>query len=228
MSDPKESAPLSQPGIAKTLGWKPIVAGAALLIAAGVVYASLGDKGNGLSGPSPAAQCAASAAVSARIAPFAKGEVAAVAMRKTPEALPNLAFKRPDGAPVTLADFKGRTVLLNLWATWCAPCKKEMPALNQLQAELGGKDFEVVAVNIDTRNAERAPQFLDDIGVKNLTRYTDQSVKIFDMLKANGKAFGMPTTILIDANGCELGNLAGPAEWAGADAIAFVKAALQR
>ena len=228
MSDPKESAPLSQPGIAKTLGWKPIVAGAALLIAAGVVYASLGDKGNGVSGLPPASQCAASGAVSARIAPLAKGEVAAVAVRKTPEPLPDIAFKKPDGTPVTLADFKGRTVLLNLWATWCAPCKKEMPALNQLQAELGGKDFEVVAVNIDTRNAERAPQFLDDIGVKHLTRYTDQSVKIFDMLKAKGKAFGMPTTILIDGNGCELANLAGPAEWAGDDAKTLMRAAVGR
>ncbi|MGL4813582.1 MAG: TlpA family protein disulfide reductase, partial [Beijerinckiaceae bacterium] len=108
------------------------------------------------------------------------------------------------------------------------PCKKEMPALDALQAQLGSADFEVVAVNIDTRNAERAPQFLDDIGVKNLVRYTDNSVKIFDDLKAKGKAFGMPTTILIDGNGCELANLAGPAEWASADAIALVKAAVAR
>lgn len=222
---PKDQKPLdSQPGIARKLGWKTILLIAAALIAAGLVYAMLGGKGNGAA----AAACAPARDVAARIAPFAKGEVAAVNVRKTPEPLPVLNFKRPDGTAVTLADFKGRTVLLNLWATWCAPCKKEMPALDALQAQLGGKDFEVVAVNIDTRNADRAPQFLDEIGVKNLVRYTDNSVKIFDDLKAKGKAFGMPTTILIDGNGCELGNLAGPAEWASDDAQALIKAAVGR
>lgn len=220
---PKDQKPLdSQPGIARTLGWKTILIIVAALIAAGLVYAMLAGKSNGAA----LGACEPARATAARIAPFAKGEVAAVSVRKTPEALPVLNFKRPDGSAVTLADFKGRTVLLNLWATWCAPCKKEMPALDRLQAELGGKDFEVVAVNIDTRNADRAPQFLDDIGVKNLTRYTDNTVKIFDELKAKGKAFGMPTTILIDGNGCELGNLAGPAEWASDDAKAMIRAAL--
>lgn len=223
MIDPKEKAPASQPGIVKKTGWMPILIGVAALAGAGVVYASLGLKGNGGS----AGQCMAAQETAARIAPLARGEVAAVSVRKTPEALPMLNFKRPDGTPITLADFKGRTVLLNLWATWCAPCKKEMPALDRLQAQLGSKDFEVVAVNIDTRNAERAPQFLDDIGVKNLTRYTDNSVKIFDELKAKGKAFGMPTTILIDGNGCELGNLAGPAEWASEDATRLIRAAIK-
>ncbi|MGL5733312.1 MAG: thiol:disulfide interchange protein TlpA [Beijerinckiaceae bacterium] len=225
MIDPKEKAPTTQPGLARKTGWTPVFVGMLALVGAGVVYAMLLGDSNGLSG---GGQCMAARETAKRIAPLAKGEVAALAVRASPGLLPVLNFKKPDGTPVTLADFKGRTVLLNLWATWCAPCKKEMPALDALQAQLGSADFEVVAVNIDTRNAERAPQFLDDIGVKNLVRYTDNSVKIFDDLKAKGKAFGMPTTILIDGNGCELANLAGPAEWASTDAIALVKAAVAR
>ena len=131
-----------------------------------------------------------------------------------------------DGKPRTLADFRGRTVLLNLWATWCVPCRKEMPALDALQAKLGGDDFEVVAVNIDTRNLDKPKAWLKEVGIKRLGYYADPSAKVFQDLKAIGKAFGMPTTLLIDPNGCELGTLAGPAEWASEDAIKLIEAAL--
>jgi thiol-disulfide isomerase/thioredoxin len=119
-------------------------------------------------------------------------------------------------------------VLLNLWATWCVPCRKEMPALDALQARLGGPDFEVVAVNIDTRDPEKPRSWLKETGVTGLAYYADASAKIFQDLKAAGRAFGMPTTILIDPQGCELATLAGPAEWASEDALAFIGAALKR
>mgnify|MGYP003499215059 CR=1 FL=1 len=123
-------------------------------------------------------------------------------------------------------EWRGKTVLVNLWATWCVPCRKEMPALDNLQAKLGGKDFEVVAINIDTRDAEKPKAFLKDIGVKKLGYYADASAKTFQDLKAVGRAFGMPTTLLIDRNGCEIGSVAGPAEWASDDAVKLIKAAL--
>jgi thiol-disulfide isomerase/thioredoxin len=119
-------------------------------------------------------------------------------------------------------------VLLNLWATWCAPCRKEMPALDRLQAELGGPDFEVVAINIDQRNLDRPGQFLDDIGVTRLVRYADATARVFQDLRAANRAVGMPTTLLIDARGCELAILHGPAEWASDDAMKLVRAALGR
>ena len=117
-------------------------------------------------------------------------------------------------------------MLLNLWATWCVPCRKEMPALDALQQKLGGPDFEVVAVNIDTRDPDKPKAWLKEVGIERLGYYADSSAKMFQDLKAVGRAFGMPTTILIDRNGCELGTLAGPAEWASDDAIKLIEAAL--
>ena len=154
------------------------------------------------------------------------GEVAAVQVATEPRALPALAFTDAAGAHKTLADWHGRTVLLNLWATWCVPCRREMPALQALQQKLGGKDFEVVAVNIDTRDPEKPKAWLRDVGVDQLAYYADPSAKVFQDLKLIGKGFGMPTTLLIDPSGCEIATLAGPAEWASDDAVNLVKAAL--
>jgi thiol-disulfide isomerase/thioredoxin len=140
--------------------------------------------------------------------------------------LPTITFSDAAGQSKSLADWRGKTVLLNLWATWCVPCRREMPALDALQRELGGKNFQVVAVNIDTRDPAKPKAWLAETGVKNLAYYADPSAKIFQQLKAIGKAFGMPTTLLVDTNGCEIASLAGPAEWASPDAVALVKAAL--
>jgi thiol-disulfide isomerase/thioredoxin len=161
-----------------------------------------------------------------KAAPFARGEVAAVNVAKSPLKVPDLAFKDADGKPVTLADFRGRTVLLNLWATWCVPCRKEMPALDALQGRLGSPDFEVVTVNIDTRDVEKPKSWLKEVGVSKLNYYADPSAKAFQDLKAIGRAFGMPTTMLIDRKGCEIGTIAGPAEWASDDALKLIQVAL--
>jgi thiol-disulfide isomerase/thioredoxin len=172
-----------------------------------------------------AAECAPAIVTASRIAPLAHGEVAALAVAHTPFRLPDVVFKDGAGRERTLSDWSGRTVLLNLWATWCIPCRKEMPALDTLQADLGGAKFDVVAVNIDTRDPQKPLNFLKDIGVKHLAYYSDSSAKVFQALKAAGKAFGMPTTLLVDPSGCEIGEMAGPAEWASADGIKLVSAA---
>ncbi len=172
------------------------------------------------------AACAGAVNTAARLKPLAHGEVAALAMAKTPFRVPDLAFKDADGHAKTLADWRGRTVLLNLWATWCVPCRREMPALDALQAKLGGPDFEVVAVNIDTRDPHKPLAFLKDVGIAHLAYYTDQSAHVFEDLKEAGKAFGMPTTVLVDPKGCEIDNMAGPAEWASDDGVKLVSAAI--
>jgi thiol-disulfide isomerase/thioredoxin len=103
-----------------------------------------------------------------------------------------------------------------------------MPALDALQTRLGDDKFEVVAINIDTRNLDKPKAWLEEAGIKKLGYYADSSAKVFQDLKAIGKAFGMPTTLLIDPHGCELGALAGPAEWASEDAIKLVSAAIAK
>jgi thiol-disulfide isomerase/thioredoxin len=172
--------------------------------------------------------CRAAAELAKRLAPLARGEVAAIGIASDPKRVPDLAFTDADGKPRTLTDFRGKTILLNLWATWCVPCRKEMPALDALQAKLGGDAFDVIAVNIDTRNLDKPKAWLQEVGIRNLGYYADSSAKVFQDLKAIGKAFGMPTTLLIDRNGCELGTLAGPAEWASEDAVKLIEAALGR
>ena len=199
------------------------VAAAALIVA---VLAGIYGIGRLRSNPA-AAGCADTAAAASRIAPLARGEVAAFSVARTPFRVPDVAFKDADGRERTLADWRGRTVLLNLWATWCIPCRKEMPALDALEEKLGGPNFAVVAVNIDTRNPQKPLAFLKDTGVTHLAYYSDQSAKVFQELKMAGKAFGMPTTLLVDRSGCEIGEMAGPAEWASDDGVKLVSAALQ-
>jgi thiol-disulfide isomerase/thioredoxin len=172
--------------------------------------------------------CRPSAELAKRLAPLAHGEVAAINIAAEPQKLPDLAFTDAGGQPHKLSDFKGRTVLLNLWATWCVPCRKEMPALDALQAKLGDDKFQVVAVNIDTRNLDKPKAWLDEVGITRLGYFADPSAKVFQDLKAIGKALGMPTTLLVDPNGCELGTMAGPAEWASDDGLKLIEAAKAR
>jgi len=162
-----------------------------------------------------------------KIAPLIKGEVAALAVAGVPKRLPQLAFQDASGQTKTLADWRGRTVLLNLWATWCVPCRKEMPALDALQGKLGGPGFEVVAINIDTRDPEKPKAWIKEVGIGKLGYFADPTAKVFQDLKEIGKAFGMPTTLLIDPMGCEVATLAGPAEWASDDALAVIRAAMK-
>ena len=114
-------------------------------------------------------------------------------------------------------------MLLNLWATWCVPCRAEMPALDRLQAAKGGQDFEVVAVNVDTARLERRAAFLDSVGVKALARYADPSGDVFETLRRDGKALGLPVTLVIDKDGCEVGAIEGGAKWDSAEAEALVR-----
>jgi len=172
--------------------------------------------------------CRPAVEIARKLAPFARGEVAAVNVAKSPLKVPELAFHDASGQALTLEHWRGRMVLLNLWATWCVPCRKEMPALDALEQRLGGPGFEVVAINIDTRDPDKPKAFLKEVGVEKLAYYADPDAKTFQDLKAVGRAFGMPTTLLVDPKGCELGAIAGPAEWASDDAVKLIQAALAK
>src|SRR3954453_921637 len=173
------------------------------------------------------AACSGAVSLARKIAPLAHGEVAALTMATTPLRLPDLAFEDAEGKPKKLSDWRGRTVLVNLWATWCVPCRREMPALDRLQTKLGGPNFQVVAINIDTRDPEKPKNFLKEANLTGLRYFSDQNAKVFQDLKAIGRALGMPTSVLVDPQGCEIGTIAGPAEWASEDAVKLVTAALQ-
>jgi thiol-disulfide isomerase/thioredoxin len=199
------------------------VAGGAVALAALATLALLYGKA-----PSPGkadADCPASSAqLGVRLASLARGGVAALAVDEKPRPAARIAFDGPHGAKLTLADFRGRAVLLNLWATWCVPCRAETPALDRLQAKAGDKDFEVVAVDVDTTRLDRPKAFLDGLGVKALTRYADPSGDALDAMRAAGKALGLPTSLLIDREGCELGVVAGAVKWDSPDALKVVEA----
>jgi thiol-disulfide isomerase/thioredoxin len=195
---------------------------AAAVVGLAAVYGIGGLRGN----QDVDAACVPGLKAAPRLAPFARGEVAAVSVLTRPRPVPDLRFDDEEGHGRSLPDWRGRLVLLNLWATWCVPCRREMPALDALQAALGGPDFEVVAVNIDTRDPAKPLAFLKEVGVSRLAYYTDDSARVFEDLKEAGKAFGMPTTVIVDRNGCEIGAMAGPAEWASDDGVKLVSAAI--
>jgi thiol-disulfide isomerase/thioredoxin len=203
---------------------KPLIGAVvvAAAVGAGAVYVILPAGRNAAA----AARCPSDAAVIARLKPLAKGEVAAMLVDDHPKPLPKLAFMDADGKSVSLADFRGRTVLFNMWATWCAPCRAEMPALDTLQAELGGKKFDVVAVSVDTTGPAKPRKFFHDLNLTHLALHTDGSGDVFRTMQSIGRGVGLPTSLLVDQGGCEIGYMPGPAEWASPDAKALIEAAL--
>jgi len=176
------------------------------------------DNGSG----KPEASGAGSGTATGPLAGLNKGPMVPLVIRPKPLDLPAFTFAGADGEPESLADFSGKIVLLNIWATWCVPCREEMPALDKLETKLGGKDFEVVAVNVDKGGSEKAATFLKETGATQLALYTDPSGKLFSTLKT----VGMPTTLIIDRQGKEIARLAGPTDWASAEAIAVIEAAI--
>lgn len=201
-----------------------LAVGALALLAlggAGAFYSGVGPAGN-------SGSCSAAVAKTAAMKPLAKGEVAAVEVRATPRPAPDLAFTGPDGQPTTLSAFKGRTVLVNLWATWCPPCLHEMPSLDRLQVERGGSDFAVVAINIDTRQLDKPKRWLADNKIGALAYYADPQAKVFQDLRAARKVEGMPVSLIVDPAGCELAMIQGPADWASTDAKALISAAIAK
>ncbi|MBX3584363.1 MAG: TlpA family protein disulfide reductase [Rhizobiaceae bacterium] len=210
-----------------------LIAGVAGALAGAVaVYATSRMAGNKQAETPPVAMaedgtdmCAAKAQTAEKLSASATGAVAAMLPADPPQSLASLAFNAPDGKPMTLADRSGKTVLLNLWATWCAPCREEMPALDALQKDAGGEAFEVIAVNVDTGDDSKPKRFLSETNIQSLGYYRDNTLALFNELKTRGLALGLPVTLLVDAEGCLLAHMNGPADWAGSDARTLISAA---
>jgi thiol-disulfide isomerase/thioredoxin len=147
------------------------------------------------------------------------GTAGVLRMHATPVKIPELAFQDAAGQRRTLADFRGRHVLLNVWATWCVPCREEMPALERLQAKLGGPQFEVLALSIDSGGAQAVKQFFAEVGVQGLAIYVDRSLQVYSALRV----IGVPTTVLLDREGREIARHVGPAEWDGPQALQSIQ-----
>ena len=152
-----------------------------------------------------------------------KGEMAAFLIRKTPIKLPEFTFMTLQGDLKDLSHWKGKVVLLNIWATWCVPCREEMPDLDKLKATLGDKPFDVVTINIDRGGMQKPSKFFKKHGIKNLTLFGSSTPRLTTLLRAPG----LPATLLISKKGQEIGRLIGPAKWASKDAISLIKAAIE-
>jgi thiol-disulfide isomerase/thioredoxin len=165
---------------------------------------------------------AAPAGPSSQLAALATGSFAGLLVREPRPALPEVVFEDGTGNPRKLADWRGKVVLVNLWATWCGPCRKEMPALAALQQAAGGSDFEVVAISLDMKGVSASAPFLKDNGAGALALYADPKGELLNVLTAPG----LPVTILIDRQGREAARMVGPAPWESPEAMALIKVLL--
>lgn len=208
-----------------------VVAGISALIGFGAIYLMVGGSGNGSEQQNAARTPTGSSKVAAKSVPVPAagdklnvGKMATFVFKDDPMALPEYTFNGADGEELSFKSFNGKVILLNLWATWCAPCRKEMPELDRLQADLGSDKFEVVAISVDRGSPDKSRAFLKEINAKALKLYHDPTAQLGFSLKT----IGMPSTLLVDAEGRELGRLVGPAEWHSADAIRLIKSFLAK
>lgn len=201
-----------------------IIATVSALIAFLAVYGTLSRDDNTPPGQNVNTDTTKPGAASSTSKKNHDGALAAFVYKNPPAPLTDILFRDGNGDEVRLSDFQGKVVLLNLWATWCAPCREEMPALDRLAADLRSDQFDVVALAIDRAGIAGAKKFLDETNVKNLAVYVDKTARGGAALKA----IGLPTTILIDDQGREIGRLAGPAEWDSEAAKAIINKALRK
>jgi thiol-disulfide isomerase/thioredoxin len=161
------------------------------------------------------------AALAALIIPLAAAAFNFTASEPRP--VPELTFFDEAGNEVMLADFAGDVVVLNLWATWCAPCRREMPSLDRLQAALGEDGLRVIALSLDRGDVAKVRAFFEELEIANLAIYRDPQARAGRELGAPG----LPTTIVIDRTGQEVGRLLGPAEWDSDEAFAVIDSILR-
>jgi thiol-disulfide isomerase/thioredoxin len=217
VSEPRAERPIFTPrriGIAAALGAATAIAIAVWL-------------GNG--GAPQAAPCAPQLAAAEKIDAAAIGQLAALNGTGTGRGYADMAFTDAEGRPLTLADFAGKTLLINFWASWCVPCRAEMPALERLAAAENDADFLVLPINLDigAGGMDKARTFLEEGNWPHLPLYADSTFEAFKRLQVSAVAIGLPSTLLVDRQGCELGVLQGPAEWDspdGRNVIAALKA----
>ena len=197
-----------------------------LALVAGVLAGFVGIyvMGAGSGNQTASANCPLNEGLRQSLVDAAQGEVAAVVPLDAPFDARALAFRDGDDKPLTLAAFTGKTLLVNLWATWCVPCRAEMPALDALEAAEGGADFAVLPINVDLGSAEKPKAFYAETGLKALPFFRDDTMAVFNDLKAQGVTIGLPVSLIVDPAGCARGVLTGPAEWASPDGVGLIRA----
>ena len=158
----------------------------------------------------------------AKLQELAKGPMANFTLIGGDKIAPDVPFVDGKGHVHKLSEFRGRLILVNFWATWCAPCRKEMPSLDALKAALAGPDFDVLAISLDHSGAGTVRKFLNDVNARHIGIYVDRTGRLGRAMDA----FGLPMTVLIGRNGREIGHLIGPAEWNSAQAEALIRAAI--
>ena len=207
--------------MANSAKWRIVltaIAATTLLVAAVLAY----DIARRASAPAPQVADHSSSTGSAN--PDSSANSLALSVFEPPRPLPEIRFQDDQGHDLTLADFRGRAVLLNLWATWCVPCRQEMPTLDRLEARLGGKDFLVIALSIDRKGVDAVRDFYREVGVEKLAIYLDPSGK-----GSRGLAIpGVPTTLLIDQEGREVARKMGAAEWDGPEMVSLIERTMRR
>ena len=195
------------------------LAGLAVAIAAWVM---LGNAGQ-------AKECPVQAEDAAAIGEAAVGELAALNGTGEGRGYATMAFKDAAGKDMTIGDFKGKALLVNFWASWCVPCREEMPALDALATKYNSDAFMVLPINLDIGEGglEKAQGFLDENSFTNLPLYADNTFAAFERLKQQAVAVGLPATLVLDENGCELAVLQGPAHWDTPDGEAVIEKLLE-
>lgn len=172
-----------------------------------------------------AKECPVQAEEAEAIGEAARGELAALNGTGEGRGYASMAFKDAQGKAMTIADFKGKALLVNFWASWCVPCREEMPALDALATKYNSDAFMVLPINLDIGEGglAKAQAFLDENDFANLPLYADNTFAAFERLKQQAVAVGLPATLVLDENGCELGVLQGPAHWDTPDGEAVVE-----
>ncbi|QIG48147.1 TlpA family protein disulfide reductase [Nordella sp. HKS 07] len=203
----------------KARNLKPAVLVVVLAAIAAAFGVYLKGEGDGKVGPTAAVTTAAPQGAVTKA--LSTGTMTAFVVKPERKDVPEISFLAENGAATSLAPWKGRVILVNLWATWCAPCREEMPSLARLQSEMGSPDFEVVAIAVDRKGLEASGKFLKEVNATALKLYADPSTEALGKFQA----VGLPSSILIDRQGREIGRLAGPAEWDSPEAKALITAA---
>lgn len=193
------------------------------------VYLNGGFDGNA-SGETKLAEaqaaCQMSEAQRAALDAAATGDLAAMRIADKPVPLTDIGFQMPDGAAKQFTDLN-KVLVLNLWATWCGPCREEMPDLANIQKQYGNDNFEVFALNVDRNGGDKPQKFLESINATALNLYLDPANKSFQNFRSKGLVFGLPTTMLVDPKGCVQGVLAGIAHWGSDDAKNLVEVTIK-
>ncbi len=155
-----------------------------------------------------------------QLAALREGDMKKLSFHSEPKPVSKSTYTMEDGSTGSLADYRGKIAVVNFWATWCAPCRKEMPMLSELQSELGGEDFDVVTIATGRNPPPAMKSFFDEIGVSNLPLHRDPKMQISREMGI----LGLPITIILNRDGQEIARMQGDAHWNSDSAKAIIKA----